>query len=280
MADLPSVRTKINDLEVDAGRPTSELTQQRIGSSINYLIDRFDNGDEVGFFAPGTFNYEIPDNVFYLSILAAGGGGGGGAGLDGSDRGAQGGNGAVPVYQTVKVTPGIIYNITIGAGGAGGTGNGVDGSNGQPTTFSGVQSNYVWPGALGGSGGIYANGPIIGLDVSDLTKTYIQNAGGLGTYSFGGWGEVRPSLPPGGYTLAYQNGGDSPFASGGITPTGIAADDTGGGGGAGYQSGGNGATAPNNNTLGGISAGGGGGYKDAFPGKSGGNGMMLIKPIL
>ena len=260
MADLAYSSVKINDVEVSADAPVTELLLRKVGGAINLLLDK--NVQSQTFTSNGTWTPPRADitQVFILG-LGGGGGGAGGAGLLG---GGGAGGGSKPELMIVPVSFGNTYDVIIGAGGAGGSwapSFGANGSDGGPTRFqlSGSDLAY-WVGGKKGTG---YNPPTFDNVRSEITfEANGNHPGGSGS---------------GGSNTA-SAGAMSMFAGGGAAGTGTYA---GGGGGGSWGSGAVGGSSPNGNgsspsaTSG---AGGGGGYGGASGGNggAGGSGRMMI----
>lgn len=154
MADIPSARSKINDIEVSADAPTTEAIFNKIGANINDYLDRLINYEI--FTSSGTFT--VPDDQDNVYVWACGGGGGGGGKAgSGSNPSGEGGEASMFVGPKVyDVSALSSVSVTIGAGGAGGTAGvgvgvyGNDGSGGGNTAF-GTLTFYGARGGLGGT---------------------------------------------------------------------------------------------------------------------------------
>lgn len=258
---IPSVRNYIYVEGSQFRSAVSEELIQRIGGSINWVLDNYSTLKTAVFTTNGT--WVAPTGV--TRVLAFGcGGGGGGAGAIGataSTRVYRGGGGAFPQAVPVTVAGGTSYAITIGTGGSGGAGVGNalanPGSDGGSTTFAGVTF-------FGGRGGQGDYG--------------VQDSTGVGGGGSGGAAAVY-SVTSGGLTVRARDGQRSILAAGGVG--GIQnTREAGSGGGAGYGAGGNGgdgATVNGNGGNGqaasGIGGGGGaGGCGDNVAGRVGGSG--------
>ena len=101
--------------------------------------------------AAGTYNFTVPDGVYYVFAEVWGGGGGGGG--TGAANSAGGGGGAGQ-YRSgwVPVTPGSTITVTVGAAGTAGANTGGNGGSGGTSSFGSLVS------ATGGSGGVGING--------------------------------------------------------------------------------------------------------------------------
>lgn len=259
MADIPSSRAKINDIEVGADAPVTEALVNKFGANVNDYLDKELNYLEI----LASTTWTAPDNVNWVIIEACGGGAGGA----GTFAGGGGGGGGAPIIRTpCKVTPGNVYTVTIGAGGAGGAagfGGGADGSN---TTFIGADANLIFRGG----------------ERPNATTSYTNNAflsGVLTNQSFGGR-SILGSAHGGDANLtsnlvpAAKSSGSSIYASGGLHPT----FQNGGGGGAAFGPGGdaadnsNGGSAAANSGAGGAGGASGGSYA----GGAGGSGRLRL----
>lgn len=275
MPNLPSVPDYINDIEVAADAPITEALFKKIGSSLNWALDRFTGFDI--FTANDT--YVVPTGVTRIMAFgcgAGGGGGGGGSGRPGAGTnpgGCGGGGGACGEFRTdiLQVIPADTLTITIGIGGAAGTG--------------GAGGNFVNDGTSGGAGGA----TIITFASSVKRVTYLGGGGG----GLGKAGIPHPYVPgnvvyggDGGIVFRGQNGlgGQIVYPSRTVNAS-AGLGDRGGGGGTGALPGvfgsengqGNGSTAGVGNSNSGSNGGGGGGGGGACTpwaiGGQGGNGM-------
>ncbi len=267
MANLPSDLEKILQEETEFEQPVSEAVAQKMGSSINALIDAV--GDPIIYNTSGSFSYVVPANVTRITFHGCGAGGGGGGGKSRSTgvtgNGGQGGKGAEPKTVRIPVTPGQTLSITIPVGGAGGLGelNGTpatNGSAGGATTVTGTGVNVYFAGAEGGIAGQNSVGT---SDWLPYGSTSGGGLGGTGSPGSAGSAGVRSSYAAGGTA----GGSGAPNGGGG------------GGGGASIGAGGNGGNGvnsgtPNVGTAGtkGGGGGGGGGNGDASAGADGGDG--------
>lgn len=281
MADIPSSRVKINDIEVSADAPVTEALFNKIGADINDYLDKGLQYQE--FLANGTWT--CPDNVNWVILHGCGGGGGGAGGSNNqaddyspNDINAPGGGGAGASIKTitVPVTPGNIYTINIGAGGAGGAagtgiiGYGGPGGTGGDTTFVGADANIIMRGAPGGTVGI---------------NTYVPSASSNLNSPIGAPGRAAISMDGGtnggGFTWLFMgviSAGSSIYASGGSNGAG-----TSGGGGASFGAGANGgadaangSSAAANSGAGGGGGGTGPGFGVGTAGGAGGSGRLKI----
>jgi len=268
MAELPPQIEKILEEETDFQSPVSEALKQKIGSTINGLIDMNSVQQLTG---SGTFT--VPEGVTtgVFVFAAGGGGGGGGGGVNIEDHGAPGGEGSQPTLQFILASSGDEFNFNVGSGGAGGPGSGslndrsiVNGDDGQDTTFGPL----VFPGGIGGKQDAAGSSTRFALPFESIV---------IGKGAGGG-----PSLIDG---LDGDPGKDSKFGSGGRGGNGDSSNHGGGGGGAGWQDGGRGGDGDvvnKDGVDGGISAGGGGGATrlqtntNAPKGGDGGDGIMWV----
>lgn len=282
MADIPSSRVKINDIEVSADAPVTEALFNKIGADINDYLDKGLQYEE--FLANGTWT--CPDNVDWVILHGCGGGGGGAGGNNNqaddwspNDINAPGGGGAGAAIKTVMVpvTPGNVYTINIGSGGsAGAAGTGIigyggSGGDGGNTTFIGADASVYFRGAPGGAAGLY--------------RYTVNGVGSLVAYgAVGRAGLSRDGgANGGGFIFALNeaaNGGNSIYASGG---SGNGVSTTGGGGGAAFGAGasggapsGAGSSAAANSGAGGGGGGQGPGLGVGTTGGAGGSGRLKI----
>ncbi|MGY6561780.1 MAG: glycine-rich domain-containing protein [Luteibaculaceae bacterium] len=155
----------------------------------------------------GANTFDVPAGVSELDVLIVAGGGGGGTSTGFSSAGSGGGGAGGLIFRlNYAVTPSTTINITVGNGGAPGPVGQNSGINGQNSLFDGLV-------ALGGGGGIGANGR--------------GNNGGSGGGSRGnvtGGTGLQPTSTSGG---SGNNGGTI-----GGSPTGAPASGGGGAGGA------------------------------------------------
>lgn len=257
MADIPSSRAKINDIEVSADAPVTEALMNKFGADINDYLDKELNYLEI----LSSTTWTAPDQINWVIIEASGGGGGGGSGGAGPGGGGfQGGSGGgAPIIRTpVKVTPGNVYTVTIGAGGA-------SDANGSSTTFIGADASLTFPGGDRGKTPDYDwKGVPSGTPPIAAIQSFVNTKGGRSVLGSAGGADgyfEATSIVP------YQSGEASIYASG--TNGGCA-----------FGPGGNiGAPA----TVGGSAAansgaGGGGGGAAAFPvlGGAGGSGRLRL----
>lgn len=199
------------------------LTQSQPGSTVIYAT-------------PGTFSWVCPAGVFQVraQVWAAGGGGGGATGAANSVASAGGGGeyreGVFPVV------PGTYYTVIVGAGGTFGISTPTGGGTGGTSSFGGVIS------AIGGSGGIAANGAI------QSTAGAGGTGGSGGSISRAGIGGGGAYAIPAGFVLgqggqSYTGSFTTTLTTGGIA-NGPAGQFPGGGGSGGALGGSGGAGAP------------------------------------
>jgi hypothetical protein len=290
MPILPSIIQKILSEETDVESPVSEATFQKIGSTINGLVDL--NGFQV-FLANGIWT--VPSNVRRAIVFGAGGGGSGATGsLTGNSGGGSGGQGCVPYAQFLfGLNDFETYTVTIGAGGVStkvpNSNTSAEGNPGGNTIISGPADTITYYGGLGGTrnigGGANSTGKL----------SYAQGQGRLASsaqnlYDPGRWRTNLPYTMPGGYIGdnfgTPLKGQDSPFAVGG-NPGNAGAGGTGGG--AGLGPGGNGgvfvygpnAAGPGTSAAPNSCAGGGGGTATSIVGTppnggDGGSGFLIV----
>jgi phosphatidylethanolamine-binding protein (PEBP) family uncharacterized protein len=241
------------------------------------LNQRSNPPNERLFTTAGTFNWQVPAEVYAISAICIGAGGGGGKGNNDVAPGASGpglpagggGGGALRYAINIPVIPGEILEITVGAFGAGGFSSGRFGAPGGNGGLSrirrGATTLLTASGGSGGDdGGAGGNGGMF-----DQTPTDPNVSGGNG-----GAGGTAAGADSGGGGGAggYQtgNGGAGGTTSGGTQPGGGGAGGSGniGGGATGFLgqgdeadaaggggSGGNSATGINGATPGGGGAG-------------------------
>lgn len=170
----------------------------------------------------GSFNFTVPDNVYwvYAWIWGSGAGGGGGGSSDSTTGGSGGAGGGAGGFTQgwLPVTPGQVISGSVGLPGSGGSGGaypgantGFSGANGSASTFGSFSANGGTAGTggnpnngapgTGGSGG-GSSGP---QGSTSLTGGAGQNGGGAGTQGLagpGGAGGVAPAS-----SSNYGNGG-------------------------------------------------------------------------
>ena len=248
MADIASSIVKINDVEVSADAPVSEALFNKIGGTVNGLVDltysQFSNSQT--FTSSGTFN--VPANVTTVFVRGwgAGGSGGGGSAAPGAANpfGGTGGCGGTHYSTFVNVTAGGTVSVTIGTGGTG-VGIGLNGTGGGSSAFGSLS----FKGGYGGFNPPYQ--VISGTLVLPFLYPPATSQGGPS----GGWtgGDGLPGLGAGsaGIALPTGGGGGGSYGAGGAggaknaAGTNAAANTGGGGGGSGgydagagaYQSG-------------------------------------------
>lgn len=250
MADIPSARAKVNDLEVSADAPVTEQLLNKLGADINDYLDKGFRSLE--FTASGSWT--APDDVtdVFLEII----GGGGGAQGGGTSASGGGGSSGTMWRGWRTVVPGNLYTITCGPGGTAGTGSagpiGGAGGNGGVSTAFGVTCD-------GGQGG--------GIETDPLSSLVIGGGGINGAYY------ARGYKVPGGNGIQAPGPGNAGAsnneANGGLSPSSSVTFATGGGGGAGFANGGNGESNAVTGTAGTKGSGGGGGVGTS---PAGGNG--------
>lgn len=278
MADIPSARAKVNDLEVAADAPATEALMNKLSANMNDYLDKTLN--YVEFTSNDTWT--APDYTEWIIIQGCGGGGGGGGGGadggGGGDSGGGSGGSGAPVSLIIKqVTPSTTYTIEIGAGGAGGAGgsgpipgNGTAGSDGSPSYFkNGSDILAIFYGGKGGDfgrgfGGV--GGASVGITVDYTGFNTPSGAGGN---------------PSGGSSFFGQPGLESTNGfAGGASGGGLSA---GGGGGGSLGAGGAGGAAgvptvglPGTSGGGGGGGGGGRSFATGAAGGAGGSGKVII----
>lgn len=119
---------------------------------------------DIGWDIPGTYQFTIPDGVFFIKVDLVGGGGGGtySGGKSGTEyRGADG----QVATRSLFVSPGSSFMVTVGAGGVYNTSNGGPSSFGNIVTVSGgaagagtLVNNRVWGLGTGGYWGTVRSG--------------------------------------------------------------------------------------------------------------------------
>lgn len=217
--------------DVQGGASVSESVQNKMGATINYIVDnatfteRFNNAQV--FTSSGTFT--VPAGVNKIKVTCVGGGGGGSgneysgyvsitspypqASFTGGMSGAAGGQ-SVGVY---SVTPSTGYTVTIGAGGAGGTVYNA-GSAGGTSSF------HTFCSATGGSGGALSSSSYSsqltnykkGLGSGgNITNIYGNHIGNDGIYINGATGaNISPTYGGGGAGAITVNGDSGAGLSG------------------------------------------------------------------
>ncbi len=272
MANIPSNRDYMNNLEVAQDAPITEALMNKLSANINDYLDKSYQAES--FSVNGS--WLCPEQVTAVILVGCGGGGGGGGGGDdgtSNGGGGAGGNGAPVTVVPLSVTPGQTYTVEIGTGGSGGSGG------------SGVGGN----GTVGSSGGI----SYFKLGSTILAKFYGASGGGAGqggTPSTGAGGtnsgliDYRGFQMPGGNGSAgFSGDGTSGITSpyGGAAGSSAIAPSGAGGGGGSIGDGGTGSGANSGSGTAGIMGGGGGGggggrTGSGFAGKAGGNGAVII----
>lgn len=194
-------------------------------------------------FGVGSHMFQVPSNVFMISVRAAGGGGGGAGGMlagcgNVNHAGGGGGGGGALFDGMISVTPNEILSLSVGAGGLGGFArdNRFSFSGDGPTVgLDGNQTTIVNQGLTvnislnGGSGGRIQEG-----NGNCGTNTTVGGAGGTG-------GASGANIIAGYSLLSGGRGGNggSNGSSGlnGASVTGFGTGGTGGQGSGGAQSG-------------------------------------------
>jgi hypothetical protein len=215
-------------------------------------------------FTSGTGTLKIVSSNTAIVILVVGGGGGGGGSSQpatGGRGGAGGGGAGIAYSNTATFTSNSLYTITVGRGGAGGSGN-ATGINGTSSSFTGTGISYM-SGNAGSSGG---------GGKSDNVAT----VGGIGRLASGGTTDNYTG-GNGGYTLANDTY-VAPGAAQLITINSAAYYS--GGGTSGKINGGTETPPSGTNVSSSIYGyGGAGGDAASSPniGKTGGNGVVIVK---
>lgn len=177
MSDIPSLKAYIQQESVGKYLPISEFLRQRMGGSINFLLDFiFGSKDlKIEDFTATKLHSFVAQSDKLILIGAGGGGGGGGAMYYSSGTIApfaqpgQNGLGAPLGVQWINVVRGRTYAISLGDGGAGGlafsgtvSGDVVvgapplpygDGTQGESTTFTDTVTSTQIVEFRGGDGG-------------------------------------------------------------------------------------------------------------------------------
>lgn len=128
------------------------------------------------YYTPGSYTFNVPANVYYISAVCVGGGGGGtGANVFSPNRGA--GAGGDLVHATLPVTPGESLTVVVGDGGAAGAYRGGYTDHGES---SGIKrgSTFILK-AKGGKGGGNPNPQDSNVIDADATRS-AQYSGGAG----------------------------------------------------------------------------------------------------
>lgn len=149
------------------------------------------NGEN-SFTSPGTFQFTVPADIHFVSVVAVGAGGGGGNGICNTvPWGSGGGGGALAYGNNIPVSPGSVISISVGEGGTPGPCGG-KGSKGKDSQFG----NMVVAGGGDGGGSAPGTGGV-------PTGTNLQGGGN------GGQGSVPSPDGSGGGAGGYSgNGGD------------------------------------------------------------------------
>lgn len=259
MSDIPSAGIYIQEEGLQTRSPEASSTNQTMGGSINYCIDRVNAFAFTfqSFTSNGSF--VIPANVTRVLLIGCGGGGGG-AGSSGTTFGT-GGLGALFGIQEVGVTPGSNYSVVIGAAGSGGSGSGGignDGIDGGDTQFIDPFSTVLvtFKGGSRGLGSISAIASYLTVGLQQSVPVFMYSSG---------YSKDSPNYSVGPFDATNADAG-LPGGGGQF-----------GGGGAGGTSAGGGSnpTSP----LSGSGAGGGGGYIKlgvGVNGAAGASGQLLI----
>lgn len=166
-----------------------------------------------------TTTWQVPANVYYITVECIGGGGAGG-------NGYYGGGGGAYSYKAMEVTPGTVYYIQAGGAGAySGTNGGTGGTGGDSWFKTGSQSGAVVVLAKAGTGGTGNNstkgkgglasagtGDIrySGGDCGDVASNKASGGGGAG--GFGGNGDVGRKGSEGSWTAA-SGGPGNPYST-------------------------------------------------------------------
>ena len=248
------------NVTIDAANATSVVLDNAEQSFVIPILKTFEvtglqPQGQVAYTSPGTYNWEIPNGVCEISMVAIGGGGAGGGayGTQLETFWGKGGGGGGLAWGTSSVTPGDQIKIEVGAGGTGQVGN--VGSNGEPTRICHIGNTCQFMAACGGSGG-----------GTSSFNSYSSLASG-GQYV------VDASLSPKGGGGGGNGGGTERVTQ--LDGT-ITQGSPGGGGGAGGYSGAGGAAGPRSGTepygLNGSGGGGAGGYRQC----GGGTGLWQV----
>lgn len=174
---------------------------------------------------PGTYNFTVPANVYWIYVEVWGGGGGGGGSQAGNDA-AGGGGGTGWAAGWLNLAAGTNVTVTIGGGGGGGLGNSSNtGGTGGTSSFgpymsatggtggSGAAPGGLGTGGFGGSGGGGFTSAAGGSGASGMTQASFWLSGS------GGWSPHGASVIPGtngqGGTGGGPGGGGTGGANGG-----------------------------------------------------------------
>jgi hypothetical protein len=155
---------------------------------------------------PGTRNFTVPSNTFFICAMVHASGGGGAAlnATHGGGGGGAGGYAGFPGADWIAVSPGDVISYTVPDGGAGGGGG--DGSNGGIASFGayfsasgGIAGNSVANsgGGLGGTGAFMTSVQFIGGDGSDgdhSGSNLFAGNGGAGFFGGGSRGAVGTTV--------------------------------------------------------------------------------------
>lgn len=198
------------------------------------------------FTTPGTTNFIVPNDVYFISAVCIGGGGGGGDG--GSSTGTNGGGGgALAWVSNLPVSPGENLTINVGVAGTGGQHSGAagpsriargatflitanGGSNGTnaSTTTPTSGGTFTFDASIVGVSGISTGGGVGGVGGHNNSNAQSGGGGGAGGYSgAGGAGGNGSTTAAGSNGTAGSGGG----AGGGGGRQGTAANANGADGG-------------------------------------------------
>jgi hypothetical protein len=136
---------------------------------------------DIGWDIPGTYQFTIPDGVFFIKVDLVGGGGGGtytGSSKSGYTeyRGADGQKASKELF----VSPGAVFTVTVGAGGP--YASSATTANGGPSSFGSVIT------VSGGAGGA---GTLVSGRLWDRGTGGYWNVVRYGGYGHGDPGAVR-----------------------------------------------------------------------------------------
>lgn len=226
-ADLFNALESLEDVILARGEPNGvasldedikvPIAQIPLVPSINGVI---------GFIAPGSSAWPVPDGITKIYVECWGAGGGGGfAGLGGGGHGGGGGGGGGAV-KTFVVVPGESVLFTVGAGGSGApSGSDADGSNGgaSSVTVAGVTIQGLGGGGGKGIGDEFGGGggSSVGGDINVRGGTASSGhttRGGMGGGNWRGTSSIDAAQGWGGGGFGSGGTGDPGFdgAAGGI----------------------------------------------------------------
>lgn len=218
---------------------------------------------------PGSFTFQVPNEVTSISAVCVGGGGGGGAFGTATDEAGAGGGGGALAYATFAVTPGESLTITVGDGGTAGQAASANGVAGGASSVKRAATSLVEAGGgAGGQGGQNGrNQPAGGAGGTVVTGT--GGAGGAGGRAQENTNNARGG---GGGAGGYSGTGGAGGAAGATGSPGTGGGGGGGGGNANVTTGGGGGVG----ILGAGANGAGGNATTNATGGSGGSAGSFV----